>query len=351
MRKLKEFWLQPSPTAKLVTLQQLVRDARPDAILTEEKLPDLATRIASRNRGADIIIVSDIEQLAGARERGAHVAFETSVAHRKDQEMVVRAIELGPDYVLVQCPDWKVIPLENLIAESKGRSKLLAWTNSFDESRLALACLEKGVDGIVLSSNNSDEILKTRELLTIESEVVPLRPAKITRVRQIGLGSRVCVDTVEIISPGEGLLTGCSSNGLFLIEGEVNANPHVNPRPFRVNAGPVSLYALKEEGKTCYLSELSAGDRVLLVDSAGKTRSVDVARVKIERRPMLFIEASAGDRSVKTIVQNAETVRLATPNGTRSVSSLNPGDEVLVRLDEGGRHFGTRVAGEMIIER
>ncbi len=348
---MKEFWLQPSPTATPETLEQLVRDARPDAILVERLLPHSKTRTASRRRDADIVIVSDMKQLADAKDRNGRVAFEVSVEHRKDQERVVQALAFGPDYVLVQCPDWKVIPLENLIAESKGRSKLLARTRSFEESRLALNCLELGVDGIVLSSNNNDEILKTRDLVTGGQGSVSLDSATITAVRQIGSGSRVCVDTVEIIKPGEGLLTGCSSSGLFLIEGEVNANPHVNPRPFRVNAGPVSLYALKSEGKTCYLSELSAGDTVLLVDSSGKSRTVDVARVKIERRPMFLIEASNGDHVLKTIVQNAETVRMITPNGSKAVSLLKPGDDVLVRLDQGGRHFGTPVPDEMIIER
>ncbi len=351
MRRLKEFWLQPSPDTTPEALHQLVRDLRPDVILVEARLQGLKTRTASRRRDADIVIVSDKEQLINARKANDTVAFEITVQSRKDHEKVVEALGFRPDYVLVQCPDWKVIPLENLIVESKGRSKLLARTKSFEESRVALNCLELGADGIVLTSANSDEILKTRDLVAGEFGNVPLERARITTVRPIGTGSRVCVDTVEIIGPGEGLLTGCSSGGLFLIEGEVNSNPHVNPRPFRVNAGPVSLYALTGEAKTCYLSELSAGETVLLVDASGKSRTVDVARVKIERRPMLLIEASSGDRTIKTIVQNAETVRLVTPDGSKQVSQLKPGDDVLVRLEMGGRHFGTRVADEMIIER
>lgn len=351
MRKTKEFWLQPSDATTSEKLRRIVEEAHPDAILIDEPLPGLNSTSVSHRQNADILIVSDLKELAAARNNNDRVAFESAVANRQDQERVVEALGLSPDYVIVQCPDWKVIPLENLIATSRGRSKLLAWTRSFEESRLALSCLESGVDGIVLSSSNSDEILKTRDLLAEKPEHVTLDTAQITNIRQIGSGSRVCVDTVEIIEPSEGLLTGCSSSGLFLLEGEVNPNPHVNPRPFRVNAGPVSLYALKAEGKTCYLSELGAGDKVLLVNSRGKSRAVDIARVKIERRPMLLIEALSGDTTIKTIVQNAETVRLITPAGSKPVSELNPGDTVLVRLEPGGRHFGTRVPDEMIIER
>ena len=125
----------------------------------------------------------------------------------------------------------------------------------------------------------------------------------------------------------------------------------MNPRPFRVNAGPIALYLLAPKGKTQYLSELSAGQSVLLVDKKGATRTVDVARVKIERRPLMLIEATIGSDTVKTIVQNAETVRLVNQTGSKSISDIKPGDEVLVRYEEGGRHFGTKVPNEMIVEK
>ncbi|TMI58613.1 hypothetical protein E6H18_01965 [Candidatus Bathyarchaeota archaeon] len=147
------------------------------------------------------------------------------------------------------------------------------------------------------------------------------------------------------------MLTGSSSQALFLVEGEVHSNPHVNSRPFRVNAGPVSSYVLTANGRTRYLSELLAGQTVLLIDRSGRSRSVDVARVKIERRPMILVEASIGNRKLTTIVQNAETVRLVTRDGSKPVSEIKPGDRVLVRFEEGGRHFGTKVAHEMVIER
>jgi len=131
----------------------------------------------------------------------------------------------------------------------------------------------------------------------------------------------------------------------------MHSNNHVNPRPFRINAGPAALYVLVPDGKTQYLSELSAGEPVLLVDNRGRTRTVDVARIKMERRPMMLVEASVGSHAIKTIVQNAETVRFVTDDGSKSVSQLQVGDQVLVRYEEGGRHFGIKVEDEMIIEK
>ena len=297
------------------------------------------------------MLMSDPAQVSNARKSNTQVALEVTISNRQDIEQVTRTLESAPDYFLINCPDWKIIPLENLIAESKGHSKLIARTRSFDESRTALSILELGADGIALSSDDADEILKTRDLILGESPNIALSEARVSSVRAIGTGARVCVDTTEILEPGEGLLTGSSSKALFLVEGEIHSNHHVNPRPFRVNAGPVSSYILAQEGRTQYLSELSAGDTVLLTSKNGRTRTVDVARVKIERRPMMLVEAQVGNQKLTTIVQNAETVRLVTKKGSKPVTEIQTGDEVLVRLESGGRHFGTKLATEMIIER
>jgi 3-dehydroquinate synthase II len=150
---------------------------------------------------------------------------------------------------------------------------------------------------------------------------------------------------------GEGILAGCQSNGLFLVQAEVYESPYVETRPFRVNAGPVSLYTLSSLSKTRYLSELKAGDEILIVNRQGRVRSTHVGRVKIERRPLLLIEAEYEGKRVKTIVQNAETIRLVTKKGSKSVAELKTGDEILAYVTEGGRHFGTLVKEETVIER
>jgi 3-dehydroquinate synthase II len=351
VKEVKEFWLEPSPDLSAEAVRKMVNEARPHTVLTDIDLNRVSAKIASRLEGTDILVTSNFDDLSWAKRSMTPVALELTISSQEDLDKISRALELSPDYLLINCPNWKIIPLENLIAEARGRSKLLARTTSFDESRIALSTLELGADGIALASRDITEILKTRDLILGESEDISLSTARVTSVKPIGTGARVCVDTTEILEPGEGLLTGSSSQALFLVEGEVHPNPHVNSRPFRVNAGPVSSYVLTANGKTRYLSELSAGEIVLLIDRNGRTRSVDVARVKIERRPMILVEANIGKRKLTTIVQNAETVRLVTRDGSKPVSEMKAGDEVLVRLEEGGRHFGTKVADEMIIEK
>jgi len=181
---------------------------------------------------------------------------------------------------------------------------------------------------------------------------IALVAAKIVSVNQIGTGARVCVDTCDLMEPGEGILVGSQSAGLFLVEAEVHENPYVASRPFRVNAGSVSMYTLGQIPSTRYLSELKAGDEVLIVNRDGKIRKTNVGRTKTEFRPLMLIEAEVEGKRIKTVLQNAETIRLVTPGGSTPVTALKVGDHVVVHVAaRGGRHFGVSVPDEKVIER
>src|SRR2546428_163562 len=233
----------------------------------------------------------------------------------------------------------------------------LVWVGAFphedneDVRSIVSAAMEVGVHGILLVPSSPNEIRAVRGLLESVREDVSLVRAAVTSIRPIGLGDRVCVDTCSLLRDGEGMLVGNSSAGLFLVHAETAETGYVAARPFRVNAGAVHAYIYLPGGKTKYLSELRAGDEVLAVDSEGRARAVVVGRVKVERRPLLLLEAEADGLRHATIVQNRETIRFVTPaGGSLAVSQVKAGDEVLVRLEEGGRHFGMRIR-ETIAER
>jgi 3-dehydroquinate synthase II len=167
----------------------------------------------------------------------------------------------------------------------------------------------------------------------------------VTAIERLGIGDRVCVDTCSLIEGSKGMLVGNSSAGLFLVCAENVPNPYVMPRPFRVNAGAVHSYCRTPGGRTSYLSELSAGTELLLVDERGGGETATVGRAKIERRPLLLIRAQGPTgREHTVILQNAETIRVVGPGGKAvSVATLAPGDGVLVAEEAAGRHFGVAV--------
>jgi 3-dehydroquinate synthase II len=267
-------------------------------------------------------------------------------------EATVRALRGTTKHVVVRTEDWKVIPIENLIAHFQGSgTRLFVEVHHAAEAKLFLEAMEVGVDGIFLTPSSSAEIRAVRALLESLRTNVALVRGTVAAIRPLGLGDRVCIDTCSILRTGEGMLVGNSSSGLFLIHAETIESGYVAARPFRVNAGPVHAYVYLPDGATKYLSELRSGDEVLAVDADGRARSVIVGRLKIERRPLLLVEAETAGRRVTTIVQNAETIRFVTPDGNAtSVGDMKIGDEVLLRTEEGGRHFGMRIQ-ETIAER
>ena len=167
--------------------------------------------------------------------------------------------------------------------------------------------------------------------------------------------SLIVAELVEqgLVSEGgsQGMLVGNSSSGMFLVRAENIETPYCDPRPFRVNAGGVHAYVRTPEGKTKYLADLRTGDRVLIVDAEGKTEVAFVGRSKIEKRPMMLVEAEHEGHKLSLILQNAETIRLTSPDGSPiSVARLDEGDEVLACIEESGRHFGVKIE-ESIVEK
>lgn len=288
-----------------------------------------------------------IETIAedGDLKIGEDVVFFT-VQSGEDEDEIVRLSQSKK--VVLQCTDWTIIPLENLIAK---KAEVIAQVQTLEEAQTAFGILEKGVNHILFCPNDVMELKKALSLLMSKAENTPLEIAEITDIRPVGMGDRICVDTCTAMKEGEGMLIGNSSNALFLVHSESVSNPYVSPRPFRVNAGPVHAYTRVPGGKTRYLSELSAGDPVLIIDYQGNTTTGTVGRIKMEKRPLMLVTAAYGGRQITTILQNAETIRLTDPEGRPvSVVSLRPGDKVLVACEEGARHFGHKIE-ETITEK
>ncbi len=288
----------------------------------------------------------DYEHLRSLKGETAAYVIVSDKAH----ERFAHDIADASDHLIVIGTDWKIIPLENLVAALKGKVEIIAGVKSFEEAKTALETLEHGADGVLLDSTDLTQIAQTVELAHTRTHTVELTSATITTVKPVGMGDRVCVDTCSLMTTGEGMLIGSGANGFFLVHAETEESPYVASRPFRVNAGPVHAY-LYGEDTTRYLSELKAGDDVLIVRSDGKTRNGVVGRIKIERRPLMLVEAEVGGTTIKTLLQNAETIKLVRSDGAPiSVTALKPGDKVLVHYEGGGRHFGISVE-ETLIER
>lgn len=306
--------------------------------------------------GADALVVDraeDVRRLGrittiapdGDLKPGTDVA-ECTITDKAGETEAARLAE--GRYVIVTTSDWTVIPLENLVAQS---DRIIAKVTNLHEAEVALTVLEKGVHGILLKTDDPSVVKSVAARVRASTGKVGLVPYSVTAIRPVGMGDRVCVDTCSMLSDGEGMLMGNTSSAMLLVHAETLENPYVAPRPFRVNAGAVHAYILLPDGKTAYLSDLAVGGQVLVTNAGGTAKSAIIGRTKIERRPLLLVEAESGSSKVSLILQNAETIRLVRPDGSAvSVVNLAVGDQVMGCTLEGGRHFGMAVK-ETIIEK
>lgn len=329
--------------------------------------------------------VQAVQTLALCTVRAERDMPSVKLDSKAAEERIGERIETGETLVLER--GWEVIPVENLLArlarspqpartvcsgaacteerpsdseepcvESFQNVSALEATQgvlavevaSVSEARLASGILECGVPVLVVVPEGIDSLKEIVMTVKRSQGTLQLSTARVTAVRTAGLGHRVCVDTISLLERGQGMLTGNSSAFTFLVHAETEYNAYVASRPFRINAGGVHAYALQPGDTTCYISELRSGDEVLIVRTDGSTTCATAGRIKTEVRPMLLITAESdtpdGLRTGAIFLQNAETIRLVRPDGTPvSVVGLKPGDEILCRIDEAGRHFGMRV--------
>ena len=331
---MKKLWVNAVPFNKEIVIAALESGAEavvlPDG--DSEKIRTLG-KIKTVEKNGDIVPGKDVEfiDIAGkADENKAAGIPETKI-------------------IVLRMLDWTIIPIENLLA-SRGKNIMVQVENS-EQAKLMTEILEKGVDGVVLNSTDINEIKKCAKIVGGISEKIEILEAVITNIKQLGMGDRACLDTCTQMELGEGMLVGNTASGFFLVHSESIDNPYVASRPFRVNAGAVHAYTLAPGSKTKYLADLKTGDEVMIVNAKGKTQIAYLGRNKIEKRPMMLIEAKAEGGTISLVMQNAETIRLIDDKGKAiSITSLKVGDKVLGHIEKGGRHFGMQV-DETLIER
>jgi 3-dehydroquinate synthase II len=331
---MKKFWVNAVPYKKEIVIAALESGA--EAVV----LPDGKTqtvrefgKIKTVEKQGDIIPGKDVEFI--------------DIKGKADED---KAAKIPADKIVVlRMLDWTIIPIENLLAR-RGKN-IMVQVDDSKQAKLMTEILEKGVDGVFLNTADINEIKKTAEIIQGISEKISLVTATITAVKQLGMGDRSCLDTCTQMNLGEGILVGNTASAFFLVHSESIDNPYVASRPFRVNAGAVHAYTLTPDNKTKYLADFKAGDEVLIVDYTGRTQTAYLGRNKIEKRPMMLIEADADGNPVSLVMQNAETIRLVSPDGKAiSITDLKPGDKVLAHVEKAGRHFGLKV-DESLIER
>lgn len=362
--------IQPTADASQQNLQDFIKLAK-DSIdkidlifvdpnkLEGSDIEVFSGKILFNSLQADYIIIDDLSHLEQIKreqkDRKPKFGIYNRIKSNKDIAEMQQNLKDNSDlsFVILELDDWRIIPLENVIASLQATNvEIFAIATSTKEVETLFNILELGVDGVLISPTSSGDITQVNNM--IASSSLPIKVAEIDEIVDVGMGERVCIDTVSMLDYGEGMLVGNRSNFLFLVHNESIGSSFTSPRPFRVNAGAVHCYTLVPEGNTKYLSELESGSQVLISNTKGEIRTVVVGRSKIESRPLRLFKASINDKEFGSIiVQNAETIRfLDVKGGLIPVTHAKPGDKIMVySIEPTGRHFGMQVSDEYILEK
>lgn len=167
--------------------------------------------------------------------------------------------------------------------------------------------------------------------------------AKVTQIKKIGQGTRVCLDFIDELTADEGVCVGNTGHGYVTVVSENRQTDTYPKRPFRVNVGAHHQYVKGLNQVTHYATEIKPGDVIPIYSSSG-VRDVSVGRVKKEKRDFFWIEAVTEQQAVISVtLQQADSVHLLTPEGPVNVLDLTVGATLSVVLDKAGRHLGQQI--------
>ena len=341
--------LPPTVTRVLFTRGPDVA-ASPKSAAGAEDQPDRGTRDGPQGAGGPDVLLRTITSHEGLGDlvNDNHTDGTVPAAGYVDVRddgtlrLACAAADVLP-YTIIHFADPTKIPLEIVLAAAERcAGKLVTVVSGLEEAAIVFDVLERGSDAIVYAPADAGEVFALARLLDTTTPQLSLSTLTVDGIEHVGLGDRVCVDTCSHFGEDEGILVGSYASGFILCCSETHPLPYMPTRPFRVNAGALHSYVLALDNRTNYLSELRSGSTVLAVGADGRTRRVVVGRAKLESRPLLAINAHAGNgQPVSLTVQDDWHVRVLGPGGkVLNVTELQVGDELLGYLATDKRHVG-----------
>ncbi|MBD3261666.1 MAG: 3-dehydroquinate synthase II, partial [Candidatus Altiarchaeales archaeon] len=124
---------------------------------------------------------------------------------KKEEE---QATKLGAKskYLIINSTDWKVIPLENIIASLQNQCKVVVEVKTLDEAKTALETLEVGADGVLVDADHITIKKICGFVQSLSQKKLDLVAVTLKKIKPVGMGDRVCVDTASLFNVGEGML-------------------------------------------------------------------------------------------------------------------------------------------------
>ena len=125
-QKNKELIIKPEATG--LDLDNFLSKIDADLVYADPKsITDKKFKIIFPSADADFVVCDDLESISKFQKQHKPTVFYKKVSSNEDLEEIVEAAKKGAESVIVDALDWKIIPLENIIAKlQKSGAKIYA---------------------------------------------------------------------------------------------------------------------------------------------------------------------------------------------------------------------------------
>ncbi|MDH3678136.1 MAG: 3-dehydroquinate synthase II, partial [Nitrosopumilus sp.] len=156
MSKTRELIISPKASQAQLSkfLPQLEEEGIKMVYLDPKKIGKSKTKLETifpSFNAKHIILEKDIVK----KPKGKKIGRKFQILSNEDIENILNIAKKGLDFVVVEVKDWKIIPLENIIAKlHKIHTKIYAMARTPEEVRKMFSILEVGVDGVIFSTSS-----------------------------------------------------------------------------------------------------------------------------------------------------------------------------------------------------
>ena len=170
MNKTREVIISPkvSQTQLAKFLSQLEEEGVKMAYLDPKKIGKTKTKLKTvfSSSASDYVVL----EKDGTKPRGKKIGRKFQVLSNSDIDDILTVAKKGLDFVIIEVKDWKIIPLENIIAKlHKIHTKIFAIARTPEEVRKMFSILEVGVDGVIFSTSSINEVREVMVYLGTKS--------------------------------------------------------------------------------------------------------------------------------------------------------------------------------------
>lgn len=197
---------------QIVIIDKLPKNIKLLIKVTNENKDALRKYIKENKDRRIIPLLTDFDKKFNFAFEDMELGIFISINDKKSME---KAIELSKKYktIVIQFESVTNIPLELILAYSqKYNNTICKLINNSEDGWIATMTMEMGSQAVLIKSDDIEDISKLKKNIdSLSQNSIKVEELKVFEVKHIGMGDRVCVDTITKLDEDEAISLGCDA--------------------------------------------------------------------------------------------------------------------------------------------